>query len=536
LGDALTSRPTDGICDPRKTKEPLVPRRLAAVVLPLALALLVLPSLAAASPARVAWFYKPPTDGSTPAAVASATTGQMILTKRDETFRDQVRASGYAGSILQYVEAAYAHGPIGASSAGQPCDAGFVPWGNNVAWDQGDFCRYLHANESWFLHNGKGERLINGYYTGSHGVFYAMNPASAGWRQFYAGRVRQALFGDATTPALGYDGLFLDDVWMTRHQLLNRVSNADGVVREFGSDSDFRTAVAELLATVRSAAAGRPVYANTDGNDFYLPYLDGTMREDFAASWNGAYMSADGIESTWASADRATAAGKGLVLVGQGAREDRERMRFAYAAYLMVAGPAVSFRYTRDSAAYRELWKFPEYGVDIGSPSGARSLVAGSTWRRQFASGVAVVNLSATASQAVDLGGLHVAADGTLHSLLVLPPKTGAVLRRTETAPAPQIANVAPPVVTGAAVRGGLLSTTNGSWSVAPTSIAYAWLRCTSAGSSCNLIGKATGPTYSPVRGDVGSTIRARVSAGAAGASASAISAAVAVVGSKRSR
>ena len=513
-----------------------MPRRLAAVILPLALALLVLPSLAAASPARVAWFYKPPTDGSTPAAVASATTGQMILTKRDETFRNQLRASGYAGSILQYVEAAYAHGPVGASSAGQPCDAGFAPWGNNVAWDQGDFCRYLHANESWFLHNGRGERLINGYYTGSHGVFYAMNPASAGWRQFYAARVRQALFGDATTPALGYDGLFLDDVWMTRHQLLNRVSNADGVVREFGSDSDFRSAVAELLATVRSAAAGRPVYANTDGNDFYLPYLDGTMREDFAASWNGAYMSADGVESMWASADRATAAGKGLVLVGQGAREDRERMRFAYAAYLMVAGPAVSFRYTRDSAAYRELWTFPEYGVDIGSPSGPRSLVAGSTWQRQFASGVAVVNLSATASQTVDLGGVHVAADGTLHSLLVLPPRTGAVLRGTKTAPAPEIANVAPPVVSGSAVRGGLLSTTNGSWSVAPTSIAYAWLRCTSAGASCKLIAKATRATYSPVRGDVGSTIRARVTAGAAGVSASAVSTAVAVVGSKRSR
>ena len=512
-----------------------MPRRLAAVALALVLTTLVLSAAAAASPGRVAWFYKPPTDGSSAAAVASATTGQMILTKRDEAFRDQLRAAGYAGSILQYVEAAYVHGPVGVLTGGSACDASFAPWGNNVAWNKGDFCRYLHPNEDWFLHNGRGERLVSGYYTGAQGVFYAMNPANTGWRQFYASRVRQALFGDATTPALGFQGIFLDDVWMTRHQLLNRASNADGTVRELATDAALRTAVVGLLETVRSAAGGLPVHANTDGNDFYLPYLDGTMREDFGASWNGAYMDAETVTSLWASADRATAAGKSLILVGQGAREDLDRMRFAYAAYLMAAGPTISFRYTRDSEPYRQIWTFPEYGLDLGVPSGARSLVAGSTWRRQFTRGVAVVNLSADSSQMVDLGGVHAAADGSLHSVLVLPPRTGAVLRRLDGGTG-TIASVAPPVVSGTAVDGATLSATAGSWSVAPSSLAYAWLRCSTAGASCKAISGATDPAYKLGRRDVGSTIRARVTARAGAAAAAESSAPTAVVASKRNR
>jgi hypothetical protein len=509
--------------------------RTAALLGALAAALVLVPAAAAtASPASIAWFYKPPTDGSAPAAVAAATTGQMILTKRDESFRDQLRAAGYGAPILQYVEAAYAHGPAGATSAGGPCDATFAPWGNNVAWDTGDFCRHLHPNESWFLHNGRGERLINGYYTGSHGVFYAMNPASPGWRQFYASRIAQALFGDAANPPLGYQGIFLDDVWLTRNQLLDKVYNADGVVRELGSDADYRSAVAGLIQAVRSAAAGRPVHANTDGNDHYAPLLDGTMREDFAGSWNNAYMDAAAIASVWATADRARADGKAMLLVSQGARDDLARMRFSYAAYLMAAGPGISFRYTKDSAAYREVWSYPEYALAIGTPAGARTLVAGSTWRRQFSDGVAVVHLAASGSQLVDLGGLHAAADGTLLSTVTLPARTGLVLRRAGSGTT--FASVTPPKLSGAPAVGSVLSTTAGTWTVAPQKLVYAWLRCGAAGDGCSAISRATGSTYKLAAADAGKTLRSRVTATAGGVTATAVSAPTAAVAKKGAR
>jgi len=503
-------------------------------------ATLVLAPSALASPARIAWFYKPPVDGSSAAEVVAGATGQLILTKRDEAFRDQLRSAGYGAPILQYIEAAYVHGPSGVLKPGDPCDASFAPWGNNVAWDQGDFCRYVHPNEDWFVHNGRGERLVNGYYTGGHGTFYAMNPASAGWRAFYASRVRQALFGDATTGPLGYDGIFLDDVWMTRHQLLNRVHNADGAVREFSSDADLRTAVVGLIQTVREAAAGRPVHANTDGNDFYGAYLDGTMREDFAASWNGAYMDAQTVSALWVTAERASADGKSLLLVGQGARDDLDRMRFAFGAYLMVAGPGISFRYTGNSAGYRELWRYPEYAVDLGAPVEPRALVAGSTWRRQFSNGIALVNLSASSPQIVDLGAWYLAADGTILSSLTLPPQTGAVLTRSlaETPPsdATPLTNTTAPEISGLAVEGSTLEATSGSWSMVPTKLEYGWLRCNAAGGSCTAIARATKSSYRVRSADVGKTLRASVTATAVDARASADSAPTLVVTAKRKK
>jgi hypothetical protein len=82
------------------------------------------------------------------------------------------------------------------------------------------------------------------------------------------------------------------------------------------------------------------------------------------------------------------------------------------------------------------------------------------------------------------------------------------------------------PVVSGLAVQGQSLSTSNGSWSNSSSSYAYQWEDCSSSGSSCANISGATGSSYTLVGSDVGDTIRSVVTATNSAGSASASSAA----------
>jgi hypothetical protein len=75
------------------------------------------------------------------------------------------------------------------------------------------------------------------------------------------------------------------------------------------------------------------------------------------------------------------------------------------------------------------------------------------------------------------------------------------------------------PVVSGSAVQGQTLSTTNGGWSSSTTiTFSYQWVRCgtdggAADGSNCPSIGGATGQSYKLAAADVGHRLRARVTA-----------------------
>ena len=90
--------------------------------------------------------------------------------------------------------------------------------------------------------------------------------------------------------------------------------------------------------------------------------------------------------------------------------------------------------------------------------------------------------------------------------------------------------NTAPPTVSGTAQVGQTLTAGNGTWSNAPTSFAYQWLRCNGGGNSCAPIANATQQTYTLVTADAGSTIRVRVTATNADGSTAAQSEQTAVV------
>ena len=69
------------------------------------------------------------------------------------------------------------------------------------------------------------------------------------------------------------------------------------------------------------------------------------------------------------------------------------------------------------------------------------------------------------------------------------------------------------PAISGTAQEGQMLTAGTASWIGAPTSYGYQWLRCDSAGSDCADVASATAQTYALVAGDVGSTMRVRVTA-----------------------
>jgi hypothetical protein len=100
----------------------------------------------------------------------------------------------------------------------------------------------------------------------------------------------------------------------------------------------------------------------------------------------------------------------------------------------------------------------------------------------------------------------------------------------TVVAAAPPTATT-PPAISGTAMEGQTLSTTDGTWSgTPPLALAYQWLRCGSAGDGCDPIVGATATTYMLTSADVGATVRAQVTATNAAGSQAASSDATAVV------
>jgi hypothetical protein len=70
-----------------------------------------------------------------------------------------------------------------------------------------------------------------------------------------------------------------------------------------------------------------------------------------------------------------------------------------------------------------------------------------------------------------------------------------------------------PPTLSGVVGQGQSLTATSGSWSNAPTSYAYQWQRCDSAGSGCAPISGQTTNKYLLATADVGQTVRVSVTA-----------------------
>ena len=85
--------------------------------------------------------------------------------------------------------------------------------------------------------------------------------------------------------------------------------------------------------------------------------------------------------------------------------------------------------------------------------------------------------------------------------------------------------NLGVPTVSGNAVDGQTLTTSDGTWLDTPTSYSYQWQSCDSSGSGCANIAGATGSSYTLTDSNIGKTVRSVVTAANSAGSASANSA-----------
>jgi hypothetical protein len=354
---------------------------------------------------RQAYFYDRPSEDI---STVKNRAGLLILERGKTSYLGELKAAGYNGTVLQYLVSNEVLGPGPYANREAACDTSFAPSVvNSVAYLAGDFCKYIHSNEDWFLHNGKGERI----YSKNHiGVYYHMNPANPGWRAFAVERMKRDVFGDSTQAKRGYDGIFLDNLHFKIYSFQRQKANADGVVREYATDDAYRRAnlgYLELLS--RALRPTAKLWANfTDDWDVshadqlaYLEHLDGYMNE----AWALYYAELPPLNATrWDSvltlAESTLARGKGLLAVVQGSQSDTARQRFGLASYLLISdGRDAFFRYTHYNR-YGEWWDYENYGVHLGTPKGPRYQV-GNAWRRDFACGYVVADPVARTGQIV---------------------------------------------------------------------------------------------------------------------------------------
>lgn len=355
------------------------------------------PAVASGNPSpstQLAYFHNLSSNGEPPELLARRA-DLIVLTDGDTSYRDQLRAAGYNGLILQYLNASQVNGPGPYPDANAPCDSAFKPQRNGIARDAGVFCDELNVNEEWFLHNGAGQRLYS--IIGESSIWYHMNPGNPGWQAFASQQIARDVVGPT---ARGFDGLLLDNVELSLTRLRTQAWNSDGVVKEYTSDDAYQAAWSDYLRQIRvRVGSDIPVWASlvSDPNtgatwSRYLPQLDGVLSPAFATGYDP--LTVAEWQNNLSQAETALAAGKGLAAVGIGAQGDESLQQFALASYLLVTdGADAYFRYMSNASdeAVVSLWLYPNYAITLGAALGPRA-TSGMGWRREFQCGYVEVD------------------------------------------------------------------------------------------------------------------------------------------------
>ncbi|MDX6471772.1 MAG: trimeric autotransporter adhesin, partial [Gaiellaceae bacterium] len=163
--------------------------------------------------------------------------------------------------------------------------------------------------------------------------------------------------------------------------------------------------------------------------------------------------------------------------------------------------------------------------ASAGSWSGTSPFAFGYQWQRCSAAGSACAAVPGAAGTSYAVGPADVGS--TLRVAVTASNSAGSATASSDatalvTAAAPS--STAAPSVAGTAAEGQTLTASTGTWSgTAPIAYAVEWRRCDASGNACTAVG--TGASYVPATADVGSTMRAAVTASNAAGTATAVSA-----------
>lgn len=317
-------------------------------------------------------FYKPDKTITTAETIEKYTT--IILTHKDERYRDRLIADGYKGTMLQYI--------IG-NQVEKQNDCTITPFGNQATYKRGDYC-YLRDNKPhWFLKDKDGNNIC--VDEGPDNKYCIMDPANNEWRSFLVERIKEM------QQTYRWSGVFLDNIDGSLYR-------ADGYAKGYNEDT-YRDASIDMLAYIRRNI-NAPLYANltnmtNDTREKALIHLDGAMLERCIVDWHDGYIQPSAWIDDLNLIIKAQSYNKHIMCVSQGDDSDADRLQFSYASYLLAANGKSSFRYDTEYPVYS--W-YDIYNKRMGKP--LSGITTDNGWYvRTFERGRVMVNPSSRQSK-----------------------------------------------------------------------------------------------------------------------------------------
>jgi Hypothetical glycosyl hydrolase family 15/Bacterial Ig domain len=286
----------------------------------------------------------------------------------------------------------------------------------------------------WILKDAAGNKLYIPFGC-SGGVCpqYAADIGSPAWRQYFIGQAQ-------TLVALGYKGIYIDDVDMDRNAgngSGQQVAPIDPRTGTEMSDAAWKTYFAQFMEQVRAALPGVEIVHNAvwfTGGGLH----DGTQpeiaREIAAADYyhmergfnDPGLTGGTGIWSVYAMMrfiDNAHAKGTNVVL--QSYANDATGAEYNLAGYFLIndGGDYVSSAYGSLPGSW---WS--GFDTNLGDAKGGRYLWNG-VWRRDFTNGIVLLNEPGATTKTLSLGATYTTVSGAAVSSVTLAASRGAVLK-----------------------------------------------------------------------------------------------------------
>jgi hypothetical protein len=277
----------------------------------------------------------------------------------------------------------------------------------------------VNANESWFVHDASGNRIIMTVWG-----WYLMDCSSAGWRQHWISYVNGKMNNNA------YDGVFADDVWDT---IASRsLSSFDHTIPSSVISNWHNNMMGFLQYAKANMSSGKILFINTDdwNDNDYINIADGMMIEGYEhASWE--LITNFGRPSIDALAGR-SATGKivwaepGIDSSTASQTQINTMLKYCYCSFLIgMNGPNAYFGW--DPGNYDPTQRhYPIMDTNMGQPTGAY-YSSQSVYMRDFTNGKVLFNPSGS-SHTVSLGGTYKLLDGTIVTSVTLGPYNGEIL------------------------------------------------------------------------------------------------------------
>lgn len=306
------------------------------------------------------------------AAVAEATAHDLFVLNADAArAAEAIKAANPAATVLVYKDLPFA--------------ADWDPTGisHGVGWEEAE------AHDDWFLTDGAGARIESAGWPGN----FLMDVTLEAYQSSWLANVERELENPV------WDGVYIDDA--------NWRSDFAGVAPAGYDDDSWRAATRAMLERVAPPLRERGAlvvlnigagYAAPGLWQDWLELVDGAMEEHFAAFEDvGPVPAGDGGADPWrGQVAQVAAAGQlgKLTMVRLGGDGSVPTTRYAYASFLLVAGPGM---FVAPPSPAVEL---PELGWQLGAPLGPSEEVEPGFFRREFEHAVVLVNAGTVARRA----------------------------------------------------------------------------------------------------------------------------------------